>query len=80
MNGTRGKVRGAGCGVRGAVEAGLALPKAGAASSAPTPLPCTLNPALIAGLAILCGALTGSPSEGVIVDRVVAVVNEDVIT
>src|SRR3989304_9651050 len=44
------------------------------------PRPYTLNPALIAALAILCGALTGSPSEGGIVDRVVAVINDDVIT
>ena len=44
------------------------------------PRPYTLNPALIAALAILLGALTASLSEGVIVDRVVAVVNDDVIT
>ena len=39
-------VRGAGCGVRGAV----ALPKAGAASSAPTPQPLALDPALVADI------------------------------
>ncbi len=36
--------------VRGAVGAGLALPKAGAASSAPTPKPLTLDPALVADI------------------------------
>ena len=36
--------------VRGAVGAGQALPKAGAASSAPTPTPSTLDPALIADI------------------------------
>lgn len=36
--------------VRGAVGAGLALPRGGAASSAPTPKPLTLNPALIADI------------------------------
>ena len=39
-------VRGAGCGVRGAV----ALPKAGAASSAPTPTPYPLDPAFVADI------------------------------
>ncbi len=82
MNGMR-------CGVQGAVGAGpvlstpaegLALPKAGAASSAPTPAPSTLNPALVAGLVVLYGILTASVCGGVIFDRVVAVVNEDVIT
>ena len=36
--------------MRGAVGAGQALPKAGAASSAPTPTPSTLDPALIADI------------------------------
>lgn len=36
--------------VRGAVGAGQALPKAGAASSAPTPKPLTLDPALVADI------------------------------
>ena len=66
--------------VQGAVGAGLALPKAGAASSAPTPPPSALSHALVAGLAILYGILVASVSEGVILDRVVAVVNDDVIT
>ena len=43
-------VRRARCEVRGAVGAGLALPKAGAASSAPTPTPSTLDPALVADI------------------------------
>ncbi|MEK6569467.1 MAG: tRNA (adenosine(37)-N6)-threonylcarbamoyltransferase complex transferase subunit TsaD [candidate division NC10 bacterium] len=43
-------VRGARCEVRGAVGAAPALPKAGAASSAPTPTASTLDPALIADI------------------------------
>jgi len=55
-------------GVRGAVGASL------------YPRPSTLNPGLIAGFALLCGILTAAASEGVILDRIVAVVNDDVIT
>jgi len=76
----RSEVRGGKREVRGAVGAGHALPKAGAASSAPTPLPSTLNPALVVGLALLVWSLPIPLSEGVILDRVVAVVNDDVIT
>ncbi len=69
------------CGVRDAVGAGLAHPKAGAASGAPTASLSTLNPALVVvGLAILYGILAAPASEGVILDRIVAVVNDDVIT
>ncbi len=39
-----------------------------------------LPPALVVGLALLCGIVTASPAHGVILDRVVAVVNDDVIT
>ena len=56
------------CGVQGAVRESL------------YPRPYTLNPVLVVGLAILYGILTASVSEGVILDRVVAVVNDDVIT
>jgi peptidyl-prolyl cis-trans isomerase SurA len=67
-------------GWRGTVGAGLALPKAGAASSAPTPIPYTLYPAFVLGLVLLCAILTASVAHAVILDRVVAVVNDDVIT
>jgi peptidyl-prolyl cis-trans isomerase SurA len=56
-------------GVRGAVGAPLYPSR-----------PSTLNPGLIAGFALLCGILTAAASEGVILDRIVAVVNDDVIT
>ena len=42
--------------------------------------PCTLNPVLVVGLTILYGILTASAAEGLILDRIVAVVNDDVIT
>jgi peptidyl-prolyl cis-trans isomerase SurA len=64
----RNIVRGARCEVRGAVGASL------------YPRPYTLNPGLIAGFTLLCGILTAAASEGVILDRIVAVVNDDVIT
>ncbi|MGH7428673.1 MAG: hypothetical protein ACREJ4_10030, partial [Candidatus Methylomirabilaceae bacterium] len=38
------------------------------------------NPRRFAGLAAFCATLLVSPSEAVILDRVVAVVNDDVIT
>jgi len=44
------------------------------------PIPYTLYPAFVATVAILLGVLTASGSEAVILDRVVAVVNDDVIT
>lgn len=44
------------------------------------PRPYTLNPAFVAGLILVFGVLTTAVSEGVILDRVVAVVNDDVIT
>lgn len=68
MNGVRCKVQGARCEVRGAMVAFL------------HPTPYTLCPALVVGVVLLCGILLGSASEGVILDRVVAVVNDDVIT
>ncbi len=55
-------------GVRGAVGAPL------------YPRPSTLTLGLVAGFALLCGILTAAASEGVILDRIVAVVNDDVIT
>ncbi len=61
------------------VGAGLALPKAGAASSAPTPIPYTLYHIFVLGL-VLLAILTASVAHAVILDRVVAVVNDDVIT
>ena len=68
MNGTKSGVRSPECEVRGPGRAPL------------YPRPYALNPALIAGLTILFGTLTASFSEAVILDRVVAVVNDDVIT
>ena len=58
---------------------GFGFAVSGAGSSL-HPKPYTLNPVLTAGFAILCGILTASVSGGVILDRVVAVVNDDVIT
>lgn len=43
-------------------------------------LPSTLHSALMVTLALLYGILTASPAHAVILDRVVAVVNDDVIT
>ena len=40
----------------------------------------TLYLVLVASLALLCGILTAAPAQAVILDRVVAVVNDDVIT
>ncbi len=42
--------------------------------------PSTLHPAVMVTLALLYGILTASPVHGVILDRIVAVVNDDVIT
>jgi SurA-like N-terminal domain len=68
VKGARGGVRGAKCGIR--AWAGESL----------HPKPYTLNSILVTGFAFLCGVLTTTVSEGVILDRVVAVVNDDVIT
>ncbi len=40
----------------------------------------TLHASLVAGLVLVYGILTASPAHGVILDRIVAVVNDDVIT
>ncbi len=52
----------------------------GAPGASLYPGPYTLTAALIAGLTLLFGSFLIPPSEGVILDRVVAVVNDDVIT